>query len=464
MARAAVLLLILTATPVVALAPPADPAKLTLDRIFTADEFKVDKPPAVKWLSAGAYTTLRPVKGHDDISDIVRVDAAGAAEVLVAADKLVPPGKKAPLAVHGYEFSKDLDVVLIFTNSVRVWRQNTRGDYWTFRRSTGALTRLGGDAKPSTLMFAKLSPDGTRVGYVRGNNISVEPVAGGPAVGLTTDGTPEIVNGTFDWVYEEEFDCRDGWRWSPDGTRVAYWQLDTRGVKTFTMIDNVAGTYPVLTTFPYPKTGERNSACRVGVVPVAGGPTRWIDVPGDTRTDYYIPRMDWAGNPNELVIQRFNRLQNAADVMLADATTGTVRTMLTERDGAWLDVHDDAGEWVAKGSGFTWLSERDGWRHLYIASRDGATIRRVTGGAFDVLKIAHVDETAGLAYFLASPENPTQQYLYRCPLAGGTPVRVTPADQPGWHDYDVAPDGGFAVHTYSSFGKPPQTDLIRLPG
>ena len=444
--------------------PPADPAKLTLGRIFASDDFKGDRVPATKWLDKGAFTNLVPSKAHRGASDLVRVEANGDTSVLVPAEKLIPPDATQPLAIDGYELSQDGDLALIFTNSVKVWRQNTRGDYWAFRRSTGALAKLGGAAKPSTLMFAKLSPDGRRVGYVCGNNLFVEPIDGGPATKLTTDGTNEVINGTFDWVYEEEFDCRDGWRWSPDGQRVAYWQLDTAGVPTFSMIDNTAAKYPVVKTFAYPKTGERNSACRVGVVAAVGGETKWLAVPGDTRTDFYIPRMEWAGNSDEVVVRRANRLQNAVDVMLADATTGQVRTVLTERDAAWVDVHDEPLEWVESGKSFAWISERDGWRHLYFAARDGSRVRCLTPGDYDVIRLVEIDEKAGRVYFLASPDNPTQCTLYSVPTDGsGKRERVTPADQSGWHDYNVAPDGASAIHTFSGFGNPPRVELVSLP-
>lgn len=459
MLRRSALLLLLVA-PVAAQAPNAP---LTLDRIFASDEFRGDRVPAIKWLDGGASLSLQPSKAHKGASDIAKCDAAGKCEVFVAAEKLIPPDAKEPLAIHDYEFSDDHDVLLIFTNSEKVWRQNTRGDYWTFRRSTGKLAKLGGNAKPASLMFAKLSPDGKQVGYVRENNLFVEPVGGGSATRLTTDGTAEVINGTFDWVYEEEFFARDGWRWSPDSQSIAYWQLDTRGVKTFTMIDNTSATYPTLKTFAYPKAGERNSACRVGVVASTGGATKWIDVPGDTKTDYYIPRMEWAGNPRELVIQRVNRLQNAVDVMLADAASGKVRTILTERDGAWVDVNDDALAWVENDDRFTWISERDGWRHLYLVSRDGSHVHRVTTGEFDVIEVLHVNEKAGHVYFLASPDNPTQHYLYRASLTGsGPPERVSPKDV-GWHAYNISDDGTHAVHTFSTFGQPPRVNLISLP-
>lgn len=456
-------LLLLLVSPAAGQAPPADPSLLTLNRIFSSPEFHGERVPQSKWMSGNTTVSLMPSKESKTGFDVVQVKLSGEKTVLIPAEKLMLPGTNNPISIQGYEFSNDLEVILIYTNSAKVWRQNTRGDYWTFSRKSGKLSKIGATAKPSTLMFAKLSPDGKKVGYVCENNIFVEPVDGGPATKLTQDGSHEIINGTFDWVYEEEFDCRDGWRWSPDSQHISYWQLDTHGMKSFTLIDQTTGSYPILNSFPYPKTGEQNAGCRIGVVSSTGGDTTWMKIPGEMKTEYYLPRMEWAGN-KEIVVQRLNRLQNSIDVMLADIATAQARIILTDRDNAWVDLHNEAMKWIDNGRQFTWISERDGWRHLYVASRDESVQRLVTPGEYDVIQVLQVNEKANRVYFIASPENPTQHYLYHVPLnGGGKAQRITPDDQPGWHDYQISAEGDIAIHTYSRFGVPPRTELISLP-
>jgi dipeptidyl-peptidase-4 len=312
------------------------------------------------------------------------------------------------------------------------------------------------------LLFAKFDPAGRRVAFVRANDLYVEDLANRSITRLTSDGSPERINGTFDWVYEEEFALRDGFRWSPDGASIAYWQVDTKGMKDYVLVNTTESLYPKLTTIRYPKVGEVNPSCRVGIVASKGGETRWIAVPGDPR-DHYLARMDWAASSTELVIQRLNRLQNTDEVMLADARTGQVKTVLDERDAAWVDVVDDLN-WIDDGKRFTWVSERDGWRHLYTASRQGGDLRPITRGAFDVLSVVHVDKKSNYVDFLASPTNATQAYLFRAPIDGKEEARrLTPADQPGTHSYQVSPDGRWAIHTMSTFNRPPVVDLVSLP-
>lgn len=442
-----------------------DPSLLTLDRIFASGEFAAEWAGDVKWLADGSgYTLLEPSSAISGAADLVRYSPAdGSRTVLVTARQLVPAGQSRPLEVEEYTVSDDGRQVLVYTNSARVWRQNTRGDYWVLDLASGRLRKLGGpDARPSTLMFAKLSPDGTRVAYVRENDLYVEGVADGRITRLTTDGSRTTINGTFDWVYEEELSLRDGFRWSPDGQRIAYWQLDASGVRDFLLINNTDSLYSFVVPVQYPKAGTTNSAARIGVVSAAGGPTRWLEIPGDPRNNY-LARMEWAASPGEVVVQQLNRRQNTLNVILGDAATGRVRTVLTERDSAWVDVVDE-WDWLEGGRRFLWSSERDGWRHLYTVSRDGRDVRLITPGQFDVVSVESVDAAGGWVYFIASPENVTQRYLWRTRLDGsGRPERVTPATQPGTHQYDIAPGGRWALHSISRFDDPPRTDVVALP-
>jgi dipeptidyl-peptidase-4 len=456
------------------LAQGPDSSLVTLDRIFNSQDFTPERLGQVRWLDdRAAYVKLEADSTAPGGRSLIRYDAeSGRREVWVPAGRLVPPGDSVPLSVEEYTISPDGKRVLVFTNSEKVWRQNTRGDFWILDLSTWKLTKLGGNgAKPSTLMFAKFSPDGGRVAYVRENNLYVENLGDGLITALTRDGSRTIINGTFDWVYEEELNLRDGFRWSPDGQRIAYWQLDASGVRNFFLINDTDSLYSFVVPVQYPKTGTTNSAARAGVVSAGGGPTVWLQVPGDPR-DNYIARLDWAANSNEVVLQHLNRKQNTLEVMLGDAATGRIRTVLTERDNAWVDVGNDL-TWVEGGKSFTWVSERDGWRHLYVVSRDGRKIRLVTKGAFDLHNpfsafgeplVVGVDSAQGLIYYTASPDNATQLYLFRSRLDGrGRAERVTPKNQPGYHLYQISKDGRWALHVYSSLGTPPTVELVRLP-
>ena len=439
-----------------------DPSLLTLARIFGSKEFD-EKSFSARWLKdSSGYLTRKASQAQSGDQDILRVDpATGESEILVSAADLMPSGESSPLKIDDYAFSEDRSLVLIYTNSKQVWRRKTRGDYWVLDRASHELHKLGGEAKPSTLMFAKLSPIGQHAAYVRENNIYVEDLRSHEITALTDTGSRQVINGTFDWVYEEELSLRDGFVWNNDGQSIAYWQIDTTGVRKFSMINNTGALYPRVVSLAYPKVGQKNSACRVGVVEVTGGKTRWLDVPGDPR-NHYIARMSWVPKSQELLIQQLNRLQNTNRVMLADAGTGLVKTVLTERDEAWVDYHDET-KWLSDETRFTWVSERDGWRHIYLASRSGEPLKLATPGEYDVVKLLTVDEKGGWLYFIASPDKPTQRYLFRIRLDGTGLERLTPADQAGLHDYQISHDAHWTIHRWSSFDSPPAVELVELP-
>lgn len=457
----------------------ADPSVQNL-RDLVSDAFATNSFGPAKWLDDGAaYTLLEDAPSIKGGKDIVRYETAtGRRTVWVDASALVPKGAHRPLSVDDYECSKDKRRVLIYTNAQKVWTRKTRGDYWVLDRVTGKLEQLGGQSKPATLMFASFSPDSRQVAYLRrdsgplqgATNLYVESLLSGMITALTTDaevrradGTGRtIINGTSDWVNEEEFDLRKAYEWSPDGKRIAYWQFDATAVPNFFLINNTDTAYPVVTAIPYPLAGTTNSSVRLGVVSTMGGPTRWLGLSTDP-ANHYIPRVAWSPDSQEIFVQQFDRLQQNLDLVACDPSSGVVHQVLHEHADTWLDVVDDF-RWLRNGREFLWVSERDGWRHAYATSRRGGEWRLVTRGDFDVSNIVGLDEKDGWLYFAASPANATQLYLYRARLDGnGLAERLTPRQDTGTHLYDVSPNGHWAFHTYSRADVPPSTDLVTLP-
>ena len=371
--------------------------------------------------------------------------------------------------MDNYSWNEKTRQLLVFANTARVWRYNTKGDYWLYDNNTKKWQQLGKSRPAQTLMFAKLSPDGKKAAYVSEQNVYVEDLKTGAIKALTTDGNRRMINGTFDWVYEEEFACRDGFRWSPDSKRIAFWQVNADGTKDFMMMDNTSSIYSKPIPVEYPKVGEAPSAVRIGVIDLATGKKTWMAIPGDQR-QHYIPRMEWAGN-EEVIIQQLNRKQNESRLYLANAGTGKAYSIHAEKDAAWIDIlpsiDDDYSyggwDWLDEGKSFLWVSEQDGWRHLYRMSRNGKESILLTEGNFDVIEIAAVKEKEGYVYYYASPDNATQKYLYRSKLDGNAlPERITPLAQPGTHQYDISPVADLAFHSFSNHKVQWTSEAIRL--
>lgn len=442
-----------------------DASRLTLEKLFAPGSFQAKRFGPARWLPGGdSYLLLEDSPAHQDKQDIVLYHAeSGAREVLAGAGQLIPPGETEPLGIEDYTVSPDHRQVLIFTRTQRVWRQNDRGEYWVLSLPGGSLKRLGGPGEAALLKFAKLAPGGTLAAYQRGNDLYAEDLESGTVTRLTGDGSATVINGSFDWAYEEEFGIRDGFQWSPDGKSIAYWQIDTAGVPEFTMIDNTGELYPRLTRFPYPKVGQTLPSARIGIVPAAGGATVWMELSGDPR-QHYLPRMEWSPDSRALLLQRLNRAQNTVWMVRGDAASGKTGALITETDAAWLDVVDSFS-WLPKTGRYLWESERDGWRRFYTTGPAGDDFRPVTTGDFDAIGLVSADDEGGWLYFLASPDQPARRFLYRSKLDGSAPPeRLTPAGQPGTHRYQIAPGARWAFHTWSATGKAPVTELVRLPG
>jgi dipeptidyl-peptidase-4 len=227
------------------------------------------------------------------------------------------------------------------------------------------------------------------------------------------------------------------------------------------MINNTDSIYSFNVPVEYPKVGQDPSSCKIGVVDINNATTKWLDVPGD-HIQNYIPRMDWIPNTNEVILQQLNREQNVSKLFVANAQSGAVKNIYTETDKAWIDVAQ-GWEWINEGKEFIWASEKDGWRHQYRISKDGKKETLITKGDYDVIERSLIDEKNNLFYFMASPENATQKYLFKTKLSGGGKAEmVTPSILPGTHNYEISPNGIFARHQYTNATVPTLTEWMKL--
>lgn len=387
--------------------------------------------------------------------------------VLISKAQLTPKGAEKPLSVRSFTLSEDGSKALIYTNSQRVWRYETRGDYWLLDLKNNNLFQLGQGKPAASLMFAKFSPDGSQVAYVSEHNVFVENLASHKIKALTTNGTRRMINGTFDWVYEEEFACRDGFRWSPDSKNIAFWQIDATKIRDFLMINNTDSIYSFNVPVEYPKVGESPSPYKILVANITTGKTLQMNIEGDPQQTY-VPRMEWIPNTNEIIIQQLNRKQNQSKIIICQALTGKTKTIQTETDEAWIDTKErwadspEGWEWINNGKEFLWVSEKDGWRHIYKMDLNGKETL-LTKGDYDIVNIPLIDEANGYVYFTGSPKNALQNYLYRIKLDGSAAMQAVAENAPqGTNKYSLSPNGKFARHSFSSANVPSMTEWINL--
>ncbi len=445
-------------------------SKLTLDRIFNSNDFQQVYPEQLTWIENGnSYVTTETTGSSKGINELVKyISRTGERSVLIGAESLIT--ENGPVLIESFSFSDDGSKVLLYANSKRVWRSNSKGDYWIYDLKEKNLKKAGSSFPASSLMFAKFSKNNQLLAYVHKFNLYIENVETGEVKQLTFDGNEKVINGTFDWVYEEEFGMRDGFRWSPDGDKIAFWHLDATKTRDFYMINNTDSTYSRIIPVPYPKVGEKPSGVKVGIISLSGNTIIWVRLEGSP-DDYYIPGLRWVDN-DMLLVEQVNRKQNHLNIYSFKPSTGSLKNIYSESSDTWIDVkYPDvtASNWsqddlfmTDRNQSFLRMTETDAWRHIYKINITSGKKTLLTPGDYDVASICAV--TVKDLYFIASPSNSTQRYLFRTGLEGkGKPERVTPESFPGINRYSISPDGMYANHIYSSHSEPSSSNLITLP-
>lgn len=444
-------------------------ALLSIDRIFSG-EFTQQYERKIQWIDNGnSYITIEKSSSISGADELVRYNSTTQNKTLfAAAANLMFKGES--LSIESFSLSPDGSKVLIFTNSSRVWRSNTKGDYWVYDLHLETLKQLGANFASSSLMFAKFSTDNQYVFYVHQFNIYKENFTTNAVTQLTTDGNGDIINGTFDWVYEEEFGKRDGFSLSPTNKHIAFWQLDATKTGTFYMINNTDSIYSKPIPIQYPKVGQEPSAAKIGIIDLATEKTNWIPLEGGEKENY-IPGMQWV-HKDLLLIQQMNRHQNKLVVWAYKPSNQSLKKIYTEKEDTWVDLgYPDvsANNWgnndlplIENNTSFLRMTENDAWRHIYKINIATGKKTLVTPFDYDVASMRTA--TKKKVFFIASPTNSTQRYLYSTDLKGkGKVKRITPDSFSGLNNYNISPNGAYAIHTHQSTSEVRTVRLIRLP-
>lgn len=433
----------------------ADRGLLTLDDLQRVN-FSGSTPHLV-WLDSENY--LERKRGSEQLFKINA--ATGASEPFISTAKMEAAFKAIPGI--GSESARSSAHAPLHMNAARtaalVHLQN-KLFYYAFGSDAPALLVEPADALDNTAF----SPDGLKVAFIRDHNLFVVDIATLKPRALTTDGNPKLYNGKLDWVYQEEVYGRGdffGYWWSPDSKRIAFLQLDESPVKEFALIDHMPA-YLEIEKYTYPKAGTPNPKVKLGVVEIDSGAITWIDLGKYLKDEPIIARVGWKPDSSKLVYLICNREQTWIDVDLADCASGRSETLFRDSTGAWIETDNtELPRWLDDGT-FLFLSERGGYNHIYHYAADGALLRQVTHGKWEVEKLHGVDQKQHLIYFSANGHSPIAHDIYSTTLEGNSIQRLSLSE--GEHQALFDPGLHYFIDTWSDASTPPQARLYRSNG
>jgi dipeptidyl-peptidase 4 len=411
-------------------------------------------PASVNWLDGGdrfSYTVRTPAQHEVRVYD----PAAGTDQLLLDPRRLTLEGETEPLQYRSFQFAADSKHLLFQANFRPIYRHSGISDFYLYSLEDGRLRLAARDART-----AELSPGGDRLGFERGGNLYVVDLATGEERRLTDVDGDSIFNGVLSWVYEEEFGFTQAWRWDPDGRRMAYWQTDERGVPV-TQLTDFEEQHPDWFTLAYPKVGDPNPSVRIGVLDVASGETRWLET--GLQEEHYIPRIYWTTDPHTLAVVTLNRPQNHMRLFFFDVRDGQRRQVMEERSETWIDVFDffagvdDFLYFPAGLREFFWLSDRDGWPHLYRYDYDGDLLNQVTRGEWAVTRVEGVNPETGTVYYVSTEVSPLERHLFAVRFDGTEKTRLTRPR--GNHGINMSPNTRFYIDRWSNTETPRQVEV-----
>jgi dipeptidyl-peptidase 4 len=425
--------------------------------LFSAGQLVGEQGPQnVTWIEEGErYSYMR--QNHSDQSSEIRAysPASGEDELIFRNTDYTFPGTDDPFDFRSFQWSQDFRFLVFQSNFTPIYRYSGNADYFYYSLEDETLDLIASNA-----FTAELSPDGQTVAYHREGDLYLFDLNSAEETQLTFDAEENFYNGRFGWVYEEEFGLVQAWKWSHDSRYIAYWQSDERHVKRFVSTD-FEGSYPEYTDIPYPKVGEENPYVRIGVVDTQNGENRWMDI---DLGDGLIPRIYWTRNDEQLAVVKMNRQQNHLDLYFYDVISGEGERIMEEKSSdGWIDVFDffagiDHYFFFPEGrEEFLWISDRDGFKHIYRYDYSGNLINQVTSGNWEVTNVHAVNSDQNRIYYESTEESPLERHLYSIGFDGSGKHKYS--EHSGRHSFDMGPDGRFYLNSWSNTKTPTQVEL-----
>ncbi len=371
--------------------------------------------------------------------------------------------KDAPIAsIQGYEINATGTRILVYTNSKPLFRHSFVADYWVYdmnRRELKPLSEGGGQRS------ASFSPDGDMVAFSKNNNLHVAKLRFGTVSAITTDGVVNnIINGTPDWVYEEEFTMTRAYEWSPTSKEIAFIRFDESLVKTINFplyrgsmpANEEFALYPGTYSYKYPKAGESNSTVSVRVFNLTNRTTKTMDI--GANTDIYIPRLQWA-DAEKVGVVRLNRLQNQLDLFLCNSATTLSTPLLTHRNEQYIsdDVLDNL-QFLPDGSGFIYVGEMDGYNHIHYFSMVGIELAQLTQGSYDVTALLGYDPLKKVIYYQAAEESPLRREIYMIGTNGKGKKKIS--SLPGTNQAEMSDGCKYMILSHDNTQTPPTHSVV----
>ncbi|MEN7546906.1 DPP IV N-terminal domain-containing protein [Rapidithrix thailandica] len=417
-------------------------------------------PASVNWINEGekfSYIESDPTTQQQEIRSFDPTSDKD--ELVFNGNSLTFPSSSEAFNYKAFQWTKDSKFILFQSNFRPVWRNSGKSDYYFYTLANKSLKLVAKNART-----AEVSPNGQMVGYEREGDMFFFNFADEKETQLTTDAQSEFYNGRFGWAYEEEFGLAQAWKWSPDSRYIAFWQSDERDVPVFQMTE-FAGQHAEFTKIRYPKPGDTNPSVKIGAVDVTSGEKKWMDI--DLKGGY-IPRIYWTARPGHLAVVHLNRAQTHLTLYLCDVTTGKSKVIMEEKSEVWIDVNDffagidDLFYFPKDVEEFYWVSDRDGWSHLYRFDLDGKLLNQVTKGEWDVTYIHNIDPKKQIVYYSSTEESPLERHLYSIRFNGKKKTKLTKVS--GKHDINFSPNSEYYIDTYSNVNTPTQVELWSTKG